>query len=104
MGRGAVCDGLRKGMPWQRESRRRSRPAGEARCHFWGRQQEEVWTTIGNSLHQSMPMPGLSEGAVALVQATSCEKPLAHVGETGHILYRLLVARHLLYALRASGG
>ena len=47
---------------------------------------------------------GISEGREALVQATSSEKTPAYSGETGHFLYRLLVARHLLCGLRASGG
>ena len=40
----------------------------------------------------------------ALVQAVQGKKPLGHLGETGHFLCRLLVARHLLYGLRASEG
>ena len=47
---------------------------------------------------------GLSEGEGALVQATGGKKPLAHLGETGRFLYRLLVARHLVCGLRAAGG
>ena len=40
----------------------------------------------------------------ALVQAVQGKKPLGHLGETGHFLCRLLVARYLLCVLRASGG
>ena len=44
----------RRGTPWQGEPRRRSRPAGEARCHFGGGQEDEGQTATGNSLHQSV--------------------------------------------------
>ena len=47
---------------------------------------------------------GPSEGGMALVQAKGSEKPRACLGETGHFLCRLPVARHLLCELRASGG
>ena len=47
---------------------------------------------------------GFTEGRAALAQATGSKKPLAHLGETGHFLCRLPVARHLLCGLRASGG
>ena len=47
---------------------------------------------------------GLSEGRGALVQAKGGKKPLAHLGEIGHSLCRLQVARHLLRGLKASGG
>ena len=45
-----VCYGLGSVMPWQRESRRRSEPVGEARCHCWGGREEEGRTAIGISL------------------------------------------------------
>ena len=60
--------------------------------------------------HRELPAPEcehicrLSEGGVALVQATGSETPLAHLEETGHFLCGLMVARHLLCGLRASGG
>ena len=64
-----VCHGLGSGTPQQREHQRRSRSAGEAGCHCWRGQGEEGWTTIGNSLHQSMRMPVGLEGGAALAQA-----------------------------------
>ena len=54
--------------------------------------------------HQCVHACGLSEGGAALAQATGSKKPLAHLGETGYFLCRLLVARNLLYGLRAPGG
>ena len=48
---------LRRGRPQQREPGRRSRPAGEARCHCWGGGEEEGWTIIRNSLNWSVHMP-----------------------------------------------
>ena len=37
-----------------RKLRRRSGSAGEARCHCWGGQEEEEWTTIGISFTAHM--------------------------------------------------
>ena len=64
----------------------------------------------GMDCHRKLPAAecahpsGLSEGRVALAQAVGGEKPLAHLGETGHFLCRLPVAKHLLCGLRASEG
>jgi len=44
---GALCHGLRRRMPEQREPRRRSGPTGEARHHCWGGREEEGQTNIG---------------------------------------------------------
>ena len=61
-------------------------------------------------LHRKSPAPEhahahrLSEGRAALVQAMGGEKPLAHLGEIGHSLCRLQVARHLLCGLKGIGG
>ena len=66
--------------------------------------EEEGRTTIRNSLSWSVRMPVGSRGQMALAQTRGCKKPLAHSGETGRFLRRLLVARHLLCGLRASGG
>ena len=63
----------------------------------------------GAEHHRKLPAPeyaharGLLEGGAALAQVTGSKKTLAHLGETGHFLYRLLVARHLLCGLRGSG-
>ena len=46
----------------------------------------------------------VSEGGVALAQARGSKKLLAQLGETGHFLCRLPVARHFLCGLRTSGG
>ena len=46
-GWGAKHKRLGSGMPQLRELRRRSGPAGEARCHCWWGQEEEGLTTIG---------------------------------------------------------
>ena len=73
MGRVAVCYGLGSGMPRQRKPRKRSGPTKEARCHCWGGQEEEGWTTIVISLHTR----GLSEGQAPQVQAMGGKKPLA---------------------------
>ena len=69
-----------------------------------GRGEEEGWAAIGNSLHQSVHKPMILLGGVALVQAMGDEKLLARLGEIGHFLCRLPVARHLLCGLKASGG
>ena len=59
--------------------------------------------------HRKIPAPEhahahrLSEGGVALAQAMGGEKPLAHLGETGHFLCRLPVASHFLCGQGASG-
>ena len=45
-----------------------------------------------------------SEGRAALAKSMGHEKPFSLLGETGHFLCSLLVARHLLCGLRASGG
>ena len=89
----------------EREPRRRSRPAGEASHHSWGGQEEEGWIAKGYSLHQSRCMPIGSQRVGQLWhRLQGGKKPLAPLGETGHFLYRLLVARHLLCGLRESGG
>ena len=59
---------------------------------------------IGNSLHQSMCMPHRLRWWGGSAQAKGGEKPLACLGEIGHFLCRLLVARHLLCGLRVSGA
>ena len=38
--------GLGGGVPQQRDSGRRSEPAGEAKRHCWGGQEEEGWTAM----------------------------------------------------------
>ena len=38
------------GTPWPMEPRRRSGPAGEARCRCWGGREQEGQTAIGISL------------------------------------------------------
>ena len=45
-----VCYRLGRGMPQPKEPRRRSGPIGEAKHHFWGGGEEDVWITIGISL------------------------------------------------------
>ena len=55
-----------RGTPGQRETGRRSRPAGEARQHYWGGLEEERWTTIGNSAPKHAHARGLSEDGAAL--------------------------------------
>ena len=57
MGGGMIYHGQGRGTPQQKEPRRRSRPAGEARHHCWDGQEEEGRSTIGNSLNRSMCMP-----------------------------------------------
>ena len=37
-------------------------------------------------------------------EAVGSEKPLAHIGKIRHFLCQLLVVRHLLCGLKASGG
>ena len=85
--------------------------------------QQKVWTLRrskvpllgrargGGADHcRKLPAPehvhacGLSEGRVALAQAMGSKKPLAQLGEIGLFLCRLLLVRHLLCGLRASGG
>ena len=46
----------------------------------------------------------LSEGREALAQDPGSKKPLSHLGETGHFLFRLPVAKYHLCGLRVSGG
>ena len=47
------------------------------------------------------PACWLLKGGAALAQPTGSENPLAHLGEIGHSLCRLPVARQLLCGLRA---
>ena len=91
-------------MPQQREPGRRSGPAGEAGRYCWEGQEEERWTTIGNSLHQSMHMSRALRAGQFWHRLQGCEKPLAHLGETGCFLCSLLGARHLLGGLRHQGA
>ena len=60
-------------MPQPREPQRRSEPAGEAKCHYWGGREVEGWTTMEISLC----ICGLTESGASLAQATGGEKPLA---------------------------
>ena len=57
MGRGAVHHRLGSGTPEQREPGRRFGPTGKARQNCWGGQEEDGWTTIGNSLCPSVHAP-----------------------------------------------
>ena len=106
MGGGAVCHGLGRGTPWQREPRKRSRPSGEA-CAIVGEGRGK-----GAGHHRKLPAPehahahGLTEGWTALVQATGAdmEKPLARLGEIRCFLCILPVTRRLSFGLRASGA
>ena len=76
MGRGVVQHGMR-GTPQQREPRRRSGPAGEARRHCSGGERR-TGEARGNTLHY-----GLTEGRASLAQAMGSEKPLACIGRLG---------------------
>ena len=93
-------EGLGSGVPqdgeWNATAKgtgRRSEPAGKARCHCWGRPEEEGKTTIGISLCTH----GLSEGRAPLTQATDGKRQ--HARATG-----LWVAGYLLCGLRAVEG
>ena len=99
MGRRVACHRLERGTPWQREPRRKSRPAGEARRHCWGGQEEEGQTACTRACAYRQALRGWDGSVQALVS----EKPLACLGDTGQFLFRLPVARNLLYGLRASG-
>ena len=58
-----------------------------------GRGEEEGWTAIGNSLHWSVhPWALRGQGG----SDAGYKKPLACLGDTGHFLCRLPVARHIL--------
>ena len=66
-----------------------------------GRGEEVVPAAIGNSLHQSEHMPAGLEGGATQQRIRGGRKPLAHLGEIRCFLCRLLVAKHLLFGLRA---
>ena len=64
LGAGEQCVRWRNGTPWAGEGNAKGEGAWEKvqacrRCRvpLLRRQEEEGWTTIGNSLHQSMCMP-----------------------------------------------
>ena len=92
-------------MPWQRElgegpdSQEREGAIAEEGKRRSSRLSEE--TPCARACAHAH---GLSEGGMALAQATGGEKPLAHLRETGRFLCRLPVARHLLCGLKALGG
>ena len=87
-------------------------------CHNRGNQgegpdpQDKQGPIVGRGAdsHRKSPVPEcehacrLSEGWASMAQAMGSEKPLAHLGETGHFLGRPLMARYFLCGLKASGG
>ena len=74
------------------------------RAGEWGAMAQGAQEKVQAHRRGKAPLLGRARGGGVGPHATDSENPLAHLGETGSFLCRLLLTRHLLCGVRASGG